>query len=272
MKSPFAGMDPYIESSGLWEDFHDKLIAEIYRYLAPLAPARYAIRLGKRSYMVLVESDQERAFSFGPDVRIVRSDSPKQKIGSNGGVAVADATAIGESVSMRAFSPEEHHESYVDIYELEPGKRLVTSIEVLSPSNKRPGTKGWKLYQRKRQNILTGGEVNLVEIDLLRGGKRLPMLDPWPDSPYALLVARCNHYEVCRVWPAQMVKPLPIVPVPLARGDKDLKLDLQPLIAEIYDRSRYGQDIDYRKPSKPPLNDEDAAWLRKQLRSRKRVS
>ncbi len=269
MRSPFPGMDQYIESCGMWGDFHDNLIADIQRTLAPSAPRQYAVRLGNRSYMVVVESNEERTYPFGPDVRIVRTDSPKGKRGANGGIAVAEDT--GKSVAMRAFIQEEHHETFVEIYELEPEKRLVTSIEVLSPSNKRPGHKGWKLYQRKRQNILSGGEVNLVEIDLLRGGKRLPMLDPWPDSPYALLVARASDFEVCRVWPATYRERLPVIPGPLSRGDADLKLDLQPLIEEIYVRSRYGPDIDYRKPAKPPLNEEDSAWLKKLLRSQKRV-
>jgi hypothetical protein len=28
------------------------------------------------------------------------------------------------------------------------------------------------------------GDANLVEIDLLRSGSRMPMLDLWPDSPF----------------------------------------------------------------------------------------
>ena len=28
MKSPFPGMDPYIESCGLWEDFHYGLVGD----------------------------------------------------------------------------------------------------------------------------------------------------------------------------------------------------------------------------------------------------
>ena len=86
----------------------------------------------------------------------------------------------------------------------------MTTIEVLSPSNKRPGTEGWELYQRKRQSLLLGN-VSLVEIDLLRGGQRMPMLDPWPDSPYTLLVARAKT-QLCRVWRAHYRHPLPVFP------------------------------------------------------------
>jgi hypothetical protein len=124
MKSPFPGMDPYIEACGLWGDFHQSVIAEIKRGLARAAPERYLVRAAERSYL-----------------------------------------------------DEWHREAFVEIYEATPEQRLVTTIEVLSPTNKRPNSPGWDLYLRKRQSLMLGG-VNLIEIDLLRGGQRLPMLDP----------------------------------------------------------------------------------------------
>ena len=101
---------------------------------------------------------------------------------------MAMPTAESKPMTLRPFIQEEHRETFIEIYEANPGQRLVTSIEVLSPSNKRPGTEGWDLYQRKRQSLLLG-DVSLVEFDLLRGGQRMPMLDPWPDSPYTPLAA-----------------------------------------------------------------------------------
>ena len=168
---------------------------------------------------------------------------------------------------MRALIQEEHREAFIEIYEANPDQRLVTSIEVLSPSNKRPGTEGWELYQRKRQSLLLGN-VSLVEIDLLRGGQRMPMLDAWPDSPYTLLVARA-HADLCRVWPAHYRRPLPRIPVPLAKPDPDIALDIQPMIDEIYDRFRYARSIDYRKPLSPPLDIAEAGWLKQQLQAKR---
>ena len=66
-----------------------------------------------------------------------------------------------------------HREAFVEIYEATPEQQLVTTVEVLSLSNKRPDTPGWELYQRKRQSLLRGG-VGLVESDLWRGGRRMP--------------------------------------------------------------------------------------------------
>lgn len=81
-----------------------------------------------------------------------------------------------ETTVMRAFIEEEFRENFVEIYESAPNQRLVACIELLSPANKRPRSKGRKLYLRKRQSLMLG-DVNLIEIDLLRGGERMPMLD-----------------------------------------------------------------------------------------------
>jgi len=266
MKSPFPGMDPYIEACGLWGDFHTHLIEKIYERLAETVPDRYLVRTGERSYVVLVESEGKQGHPFLPDVSVTvprgRRKSPKK-----GGVALAELGGEIEPVTMRAFIQEEHREAFVEIYEMSPEQRLVTSIEVLSPSNKHPGTEGWELYQRKRQSLLLG-DVSLVEIDLLRRGQRMPMLDRWPDSPYTLLVAQAKKAQLCRVWPAHFQRPLPRLLVPLAKPDPDVPLDLQPMIDAIYQRSRYERSIDYSKPSIPPLDAAETAWLEHQLQPR----
>jgi hypothetical protein len=180
--------------------------------------------------------------------------------------AMAMAELEADAIPIRSFVAPDYVETFVEIFEARPQGRLVTCLEVLSPVNKRPNTPGWDLYQRKRQGLMLG-QVHLVEIDLLRGGERPPMLDPWPDSPYTLHVARAG-WDDGKVWPAHYRKPLPVIPVPLAKPDPPLRLDLQPLIAGIYERSRYARSIDYAKPLKPPLPPKDVAWLKKQLKGR----
>ena len=156
MKSPFPGMDPYIETFGLWGDFHHDLITEIKIALARSVPKRYLVRTGERSYLVLVEAEGKDSHPFLPDVSVVTS--PRRRKGARkGGTALAEPAHEVEPVTMRAFIEEEHREAFVEIYEATPEQRLVTSIEILSPSNKRPGTPGWDLYQQKRQSVLLGG-------------------------------------------------------------------------------------------------------------------
>lgn len=57
MKSPFPGMDPFIEGSGLWGDFHHRLIVEITNSLSDSAPARYLVRIAEREYLELIETE-----------------------------------------------------------------------------------------------------------------------------------------------------------------------------------------------------------------------
>ena len=260
MKSPFPGMDPYIEACGLWEDFHHDLIAEIKHALAQAAPERYVVRTGERSYLVLVESEGKTSHSFLPDVSVTNPVGRKKPKKRKNGTAVAEAAGDVEPLTMRAFIEEEHREAFVEIYEAALEQRLVTCVEVLSPSNKRPGTPGWDLYLHKRQSLLLGG-VHLVEIDLLRGGQRMPMLDAWPDGPYTVLVARAKKTQLCKAWPVHYMRPLPPIPVPLAKPDPDILLRLQPMFEAIYQRSRYELTIDYKQPLAP----DEAAWLAVQV-------
>src|SRR5262245_52588564 len=137
MKSPFPGMDPYIEARGLWEDFHTSLVYEIKLALARDIPDRYVVRAGERSYLVLVESEGKKDHPFIPDVSVKTPQRPKKGTKKES-TAVAELAPEEGPVALRAFIEEEHREAFVEIYETDPEQRLVTTLEVLSPSNKRP--------------------------------------------------------------------------------------------------------------------------------------
>jgi hypothetical protein len=262
MKSPFPGMDPFIEARGLWADFHSHLIETIHGALAEAVPERYVVRCGERSYVVLVGAEGKDRHPFVPDVRVFAAPARGRDAGSGRGAAVVDPAAEGGPIPMRPFIEEEIRETFVEVCDAERDSRLITCIEVLSPTNKVPNTPGWDLYLRKRQGLLLG-EANFVEIDLLRGGERMPMLDPWPDSPYTVMVARPRAVPRCLVWPASFASPLPPVPVPLLRPAPDVSLDLQRMVEAIYSRSRYDRSIDYSLPLDPPPSAEQAAWVRR---------
>ncbi|HYT91429.1 MAG TPA: DUF4058 family protein [Gemmataceae bacterium] len=270
MKSPFPGMDPYIEACGLWGDFHHALIEAIKNALALVVPERYLVRTNERPYVVLIGTNGKESHPFYPDVGIT-GEAPAPAAVPGGGIAIAQPATEAGPVALRPFIEERYRESFVEIYEAEPELQLVTCIEVLSPSNKRRGSEGWDLYLRKRQALLLG-QANLVEIDLLRGGQRMPMLDPWPASPYTLLVGRPWRVPRCLVWPASFNRPLPSIPVPLRDADPDIPLSLQALIETIYTLGRYARSIDYAKPLTPPLAPEEAAWFEQQLQVRQTTS
>lgn len=252
MKSPFPGMDPFIEAQNLWGDFHDNFIVEIQRAIQVQLPPRYVARIADRTFVETYDPDLELTAKkrIGPDVEIqkeVRSAPPlPAAIASS---AIADPPLL----QMRGLVEHEEREIYIDIFKLDPQKQLVTSIELLSPSNKRRGTVGWDQYEGKR-SVFLNGYANLVEIDLLRGGRRHPMSDQWPDSPYVVIVMRRERAPMCQIWPAHAVEPLPSIPIPLLPPDADVVVPLQPIVDHIYAVSRYAGDLDYAQPVQPPLS------------------
>jgi hypothetical protein len=211
---------------------------------------------------VLVESEGKEQHPFIPDVGVTAAVAA-----GNPPAAVAEPATEAGVFNLRAFIDEHYRETFVEIFETEPEQRLITSIEVLSPTNKRRGSEGWGLYLRKRQGLMLG-TANLVEIDLLRGGQKMPMLDPWPNAPYTLLVCRKERTPYCQVKAAHFQEPLPVLSVPLAGADADLPLALQPMIDAIYARGRYHRSIDYSRPLSPPLLAKEQAWLTERLATR----
>ncbi len=270
MRSPFPGMDPYIEACYLWDDFHHNLISGIQSALAPVLPKRYVVRAGERAYVALTTEHGSDEYRVQADVSIARKPGTVTATAQSAPAAVLEAAeADSAPVTMRAMVRTEFREGYLEIRESHGDRQVVTAIEVLSPSNKRFGSEGWIEYLRKRQACLSG-LVNFVEIDLLRRGRRMPMEDDWPDSPYYLLVSRKAEAPRCSVWRACSTRPLPEIPIPLAPPDKDVPLSLQPLIDAVYERSQYDVDIDYRQPLNPPLGAAEAACLDERLRARQR--
>src|SRR5436190_4752050 len=135
-KSSFPGIDPFIEARGLWEDFHDNLILEIKRQLSADLPPGYVARGGSRSYVELVDPVAEENERRGliPDVGIHKTSKPTPKIvtpPSGGGIALSEPTMI------TALAEVEFREIFIEIWKLVPQHKLVTCIEVLSPTNKK---------------------------------------------------------------------------------------------------------------------------------------
>ena len=67
MKSPFTGMDPYLEP--FWNDIHGKLITYIADDLNTNLPARYRATMHER--LVITDVDQSLAGTRSPDVAVL---------------------------------------------------------------------------------------------------------------------------------------------------------------------------------------------------------
>ncbi len=61
---------------------------------------------------------------------------------------------------------------------------------------------------------------------------------------------------------------LPLIPVPLTKPDRDVLLDLQPMIDYTYRRFRCMRSIDYTQPLSPRLDAAETAWLKQELQAR----
>jgi hypothetical protein len=147
--------------------------------------------------------------------------------------------------------------AYVEIRDRR-NRELVTVVELLSPSNKRPGSDR-EQYLAKREQIL-GSSAHLVEIDLLRGGRPMPMpIADRPDCDYSVLVSRVEERPDAGFWPIRLRDRLPVIPVPLRAPDANAQLDLQTILHRLYDAAGY-EDYIYEGAPDPPLSPEDAAW------------
>src|SRR5436309_13087299 len=171
MPSPFPGMDPYLEGS-TWMNFHGQFCAEIARQLGPKLRPRYLARLTERFFTDISVDPLASKQPRSPDVGVVES-YPLSSRGEGAGIATAPVrvpTEIPESILQFSVEIRDRLE-----------RRLVTSIEVLSPTNKRGD--GRDEYLAKRYRILQS-TAHLIEIDLLRAGQRLPMKRVLPPAPY----------------------------------------------------------------------------------------
>ena len=257
MPSPFPGMDPYLERRNVWPDVHSALIVATRDALAPQVAPAYYVAIEARTYIVALDSAE---FIGRPDVAIITAPMAAQPAGEAG---TATAVASGaQAVVLPQF--EEVHERYLEIRAVQT-HAVVTALEILSPSNKAPG-EGRTAYEEKRRQVLAT-LTNLVEIDLLRGGKPMEM-QPLPQSDYRMLVRAGWERPQARLYVCNVRQPLPEISVPLRRGEQEARLLLGLLLADIYARAHYDLRLDYRQPPEPPLSPPDAAWADALLHTR----
>jgi hypothetical protein len=152
---------------------------------------------------------------------------------------------------------EEVQKRYLEIREVATGS-VITTIEILSPKNKRSG-EGRQAYERKRRQVLAS-LPHLVEIDLLRSGQPLPILGT-ARSDYRILISRSNRRPSAQLYAFSVRQSIPPFTVPLAAGDEVPVLDLQSIVQRVYERGRYYLAIDYTQPAQPPLSEQDAIWV-----------
>ena len=148
------------------------------------------------------------------------------------------------------FVEEDDRERWVQIIDTRNGDRVVTVIEILSPTNKRTGPLNAR-YREKISRFWKAG-VNIVEIDLLRSsrGNLKVQWDDLPENRQATYLTCINRASDCDTWqcyPMSLRSPLPTIPIPCRETDADVPLPLQRVMDQIYFEGGH-YDIDYSQP------------------------
>lgn len=256
--NPFPGMNPFLEA--FWPDVHTRLIGYIADELSERLPE--GLKARSEEQVTLSSEDDRDGIQARADVAVVESwkkgiaPSWQPEDGAQGG-------------SMTCTEPlycidEEETERWIEVTDRH-GK-LITVIEVLSPTNK---SSERDKYRAKRQTYIAGG-VNVVEIDLLRGGQHVVNVPRGrlrdPNVTYLVCVTRATNIARKEYYPIPLDQPLPTIRIPLRPDDPDAVLALQPLIDRCYRKGAYWEESHTRLIG-PPLGANEAAWVAERLKT-----
>jgi hypothetical protein len=252
MPSPFPGMNPYLGHPSVWHDFHEAFCPALRDTLTALVRPQYIVKIDEQVYLHELSAEERRLIGR-PDVAIAET--------GGGGTAIAATSILSAPAQGELFpSIDEERLSYLEVRDRD-SRKLITVIELLSPTNKEPGS-GHTQYLGKRESLILNG-VNFVEIDLLRAGTR-PPIKHLPACDYYVMVARPQDWPRVGLWPIMLRDELPRIPVPLKPSDGDVEIELQPIVDGIYDRAGY-EDYVYTTSLEPPIGPADLAWVNERV-------
>lgn len=261
MQSPFPGMDPYLELD--WGDFHSNTASGALEQLNDRLPEDLACRSEKR----FVVCDSELIdLAIVPEVSAFKQPGP-ERLSENS----RSSPALADEVLLRKLPPYEFPQHSLNIVDLGTGGRVITTIEFVSPVNKRPGD-GLEKY-RQKQKQCRQAKINLVEIDFCRSGDRtlifpIATLQERKHSTYAALVSRVTRPFEASLFRLPIRERLGGIPIPLRPTDQEVVLELQPIVDHVYRTGRYGAFGLYERELQPPLNSDDADWSRNVIESK----
>lgn len=259
---PFPGLNPYFEKE--WFQVHPAMLAAALTRLQRQMPAD--LRVSIEQGMKIAADAAEEDTTFRPDVSVwkVHEDTDTQ-------LASAPPN-FSPPVVWEVQSPKARH-----LVVRETSGRLVTAIELLSPSNKHAA--GALAYAQKRLGLMQAG-INLVEVDLIRRwGLAIMQFEETESAPFlgqagqslpahAVTVFRAELSQQRELYLISYQKTLPAIRVPLRPHDQDVWLNLQELAEVCHTDCAFDKGTDYTRDPEPPLSTEDAAWLDAHLKSR----
>jgi hypothetical protein len=254
MPSPFPGVDPYVEAVENWSDFHARFIYLMATTLGPMIRPRYHARIERHEFTL----DREER-EFIPDVMVLQASARPQ--GNTAALAVMEADT---ALLVEEPLPQER-QGFIQIFDKQSGNRIVTQIELLSPTNK--SSKGLDQYRQKQREVLHS-QVHLVEIDMLcRGLHALAVPEELLTMPtgfhsFFVSVNRYPRRDQHQVYALTLKDRLPRIRVPLSVPDPDVVLDLSAVYSRAYDEALYCDTLTYlQDPPHLRLSTEERTWL-----------
>jgi hypothetical protein len=251
-KNPFPGMNPFFEQR--WRDARATVLVYLRDALQERLPGDL-VAAAEEEVVTIGAGTSPTAYR--PDVQVREPWMLKEPTAA----AVAMQPPPVQATEPVRVILEEETERWLEIRELTG--RLVTALELLSPTNKLETAERERCF-RKRQAFLSGG-ANMVEVDLVRQGASVfPQLIrdvlQQAGACYGVCVFRATRPVERELYPSPLRARLPVIRVPLRPADADVVLDLQPLIDQCHERGHYHL-LNYRLALDPPLSSEDAAWV-----------
>ncbi len=247
--NPFPGMNPYLETAGLWPDVHNRLIGAISSVLRRTLPLRYSVVTKER--VVIGHSPPEE-----PSRRYAIAD-----VAISGDADYPGGNSPGEDpTAVTVLIPEVYwtRQRFLTIREQSRGN-AVTILEILSPTNKLPGD-GRREFLDKRLRILESG-THLVEIDIVRAGNPLPVEGYDGDAPYRILVSRSELRPSAELYPFALRSRIPDIALPLLNADDEPTLRLGEIVNDLYLQDYYGRLVNYNDDPAGPLSNADRGWI-----------
>jgi hypothetical protein len=209
---------------------------------------KYLVKIEEQIFIHELPEDQRQLIGRG-DMAVSQADADSIGIA----VVLLEAPAIGRV----PLNVDVERHAFLEILD-RANRQLVTVLELLSPSNKRPGP-DWEQSLAKRQRSLTSS-VHLIELDLLRGGPRLSIED-FPPCDYCVMVSRYEDRPNVGLWPLGLRDKLPTIPIPLLAQER-AALDLQSALHQVYDAAGY-EDYIYAHEPNPLLQSADVEWAQR---------
>ncbi len=252
MKNPFPGLNPYLQRR--WQSAHASLIVYLRDQILPALPNGLSATIEEGISVDLDDPSPD----YRPDVHIHEDwGNLKGVTEPQGGVGIALAPP---ALVVKRKDPIKQR--FIEIVDSASNDRVITVIEILSPTNKQGGS-GIANYQDKQRTVLAGG-ASLVEIDFLRGFKWTPVLGvnlvlANRRDDYRVAVTRATSMDDTALYRCPLREPLPNIPIPLRPSDADIVVSLQALMDKTVENSGLTARH-YQEAPQPPLSPEDAAW------------